>query len=310
MMRIYIILLICSFSFADYFGGYPGSSFRYASNARQMALGNSIISEYNQGFNAFSNPALLSKTKKYEFGASYFLMTLDRYVQVLSITRNLEKSAGTSLSLFRSGVKDIEGKDLYNQSTGSFDSSESYIMFSFGNNIIESLDFGFNIKAIFNNIENYKASGVSADIGLIYNFSEQLNMALMIHNIYGKYSWNDLGKDESLPMIGSIGLKYGWHDNITLFSRIDYMQPENINLYRFRSGIELNRSNYEIRFGLIQSSGISADNTLAIENGIKDFKILLGFGVNINKFLKLDFCIDFGVENEGINNLISMSFIK
>ena len=65
-MRIYIILLICSFSFADYLGGYPGSGFRYSTNARQMALGNSIISEYNQGFNAFSNPALLSKTKKYD----------------------------------------------------------------------------------------------------------------------------------------------------------------------------------------------------------------------------------------------------
>ena len=309
-MRIYIILLICSFSFADYLGGYPGSGFRYSTNARQMALGNSIISEYNQGFNAFSNPALLSKTKKYEFGTSYFLMSLDRYVQVLSMTRNLNNSSGTSISVFRSGVKNIEYKDFSNQSNGFFDSSESYIMLSFGSSLTQSLSFGFNLKTIFNHIENYKASGVSVDIGLLYRLSNQLVISLVINDIYGKYSWESSNQDETLPVISAVGLKYDLNDNINLFSRVDYMKPENSNLYRFRMGVELDKSNYVIRAGLIQSSGISDDQTFAIENGIKDFKILLGFGANINDFLKLDFCIDLGNENEGINNLISLSFIK
>ena len=63
-MSIYIIILICSFSFSEYLGGYPGAGFRYSTNARDMSLGNSITSEYNQGFNSFSNPALLSRIKK------------------------------------------------------------------------------------------------------------------------------------------------------------------------------------------------------------------------------------------------------
>ena len=72
-----------------------------------------------------------------------------------------------------------------------------------------------------------------------------------------------------------------------MFSRVDYIKPEDSNLYRFRMGIELDRSNYAIRAGLIQRSGISDNQTFAIENGIKDFKILLGFGLNINDFLHL-----------------------
>ena len=117
MKYLYITILICSFSFSDYLGGYPGAGFRYSTNAREMSLGNAIISEYNQGFNSFSNPALLSNIKKYEFGTSYFLMSLDRYIQVLSVARNLNNSAGASISIFRSGVNHIEGKDFSNQSS-------------------------------------------------------------------------------------------------------------------------------------------------------------------------------------------------
>ena len=54
-MIIRLLILLSSLSFSDYLGGYSGSGFRYSTNARDMALGGSIITEYNQGFNSFSN---------------------------------------------------------------------------------------------------------------------------------------------------------------------------------------------------------------------------------------------------------------
>ena len=308
-MRIYIIILICSFSFSEYLGGYPGAGFRYSTNARDMSLGNSITSEYNQGFNSFSNPALLSRIKKYEFGASYFLMSLDRYVQVLSLSRNLSSSAGTSISIFRSGVGQIEGKDFSNQSTGVFDSSESYVMLSFGSDLTRFLSFGFNLKAIFNEIETYNASGVSADIGLLYRISDQIVLSMMVNDIYGEYVWEDSNQKEALPVIAGAGLKYSLNDNINLFSKVDYMKPEDRNLYRLRMGAELNKSNYAIRAGLIQNSEKYDFKINEAESILDDFKILLGFGTNINDFLKLDLCVDLGNE-EGISPLFSLSFIR
>ncbi len=308
-MRIYIIILICSLSFSEYLGGYPGAGFRYSTNAREMSLGNSITSEYNQGFNSFSNPALLSKIKEYEFGASYFLMSLDRYVQVLSLSRNLSSSAGTSISIFRSGVGQIEGKDFSNQSTGFFDSSESCVMLSFGSNLTKSLSFGFNLKAIFNEISAFNASGVSTDIGLLYRLSDQLVLSAMINDIYGEYSWEDSNQRESLPMVAGAGLKYSLNDNINLFSKLDYMKPEERNLYRLRMGVELNKPSYAIRAGLIQKSEKYDFKIDSAESILDDFKILLGFGTNINDFLKLDLCVDLGDE-EGISPLFSLSFIR
>ena len=62
MYRVIIILTLwLSFVFSEMIGGYPGSGFKYGTNAREIALSGSMISNYNHGFNAFSNPALLSK---------------------------------------------------------------------------------------------------------------------------------------------------------------------------------------------------------------------------------------------------------
>ena len=307
---ILCLLLIVSFSFSDYHGGYPGAGIRYSTNAREMALGNAIIAEYNQGFNAFSNPALISKTKGYEWGATYFSMSLDRYVQVLSISRNLAKSAGASFSIFRSGVKNLIGKDENNQSTGSFESSESYIMLSFADRFGKSFFYGTNIKAIFNNIDTYKATGIAIDIGLLYNLSK-LSFSCIVNNIHGEYLWDHSSQKEPLPILSAFGLKYVWNKNIKLFSRLDYMKPDKINYYRFRSGIEFIKSNYRIRLGLIQDAGETiSGKKIAIENGLKNFNFLGGFGININEYLKLDFCIDLGKQDEGVSHLISISFKK
>jgi hypothetical protein len=132
---------------------------------------------------------------------------------------------------------------------------------------------------------------------------------MMVNDIYGEYLWKESNQKESLPMIAGAGLKYSLNDNINLFSRVDYMKPEDRNLYRLRMGVELNKSSYAIRAGLIQSSEKYNFEINDAENILDNFKILLGFGTNINDFLKLDFCVDLGNE-EGISPLFSLSFIR
>ena len=187
-----LALSIVSVIYADYLGGYSGSGQRYTTNAREMSLGNSITSEYNQGFNAFSNPALLYKSQDLEIGSSYFMMSLDRSVQAFSVTRKLPPSAGASLSFFRSGVDNIIGKGFVNEGTGKFDSSESYLMLSFGASIANSLSLGFNLKSIFNSIDDYDAQGLSGDFGLIFNLSDELILSWVANNFFGKYNWSSI----------------------------------------------------------------------------------------------------------------------
>ena len=132
---------------------------------------------------------------------------------------------------------------------------------------------------------------------------------MMVNDIYGEYVWEDSNQKEALPVIAGAGLKYSLNDNINLFSKVDYMKPEDRNLYRLRIGIELNKSNYAIRAGLIQNSEKYDFKINEAESILDDFKILVGFGTNINDFLKLDLCVDLGNE-EGISPLFSLSLIR
>ena len=70
--KYFILLLVIGILFPSS-GGYAGSSYQYGSNARSIALSNSLISSYNKGYNPLTNPALLGrKSAELEYGFSYF----------------------------------------------------------------------------------------------------------------------------------------------------------------------------------------------------------------------------------------------
>ena len=75
MKRGIIILSVIIFTCLEASsGGYVGSSYGYGSNARQIALSNSILANHNRGYNALTNPALLGSIKEIEYGFSYFVI--------------------------------------------------------------------------------------------------------------------------------------------------------------------------------------------------------------------------------------------
>ena len=82
------------------------------------------------------------------------------------------------------------------------------------------------------------------------------------------------------------------------------MKPNNINIYRLRNGLEWNLAGYSLRLGFVQNRGQFSNQSF-------DAQVLMGFGLDIrlleSRKIRLDYCIDFGKENEGISNLISLS---
>ena len=67
-----LILLLVVFTYSYGNGGFVGSSYRYGSNARSIALSNSSLGNYNKSYNALTNPALLGDIREIEYGFSYF----------------------------------------------------------------------------------------------------------------------------------------------------------------------------------------------------------------------------------------------
>ncbi len=231
-------------------------------------------------------------------------MSLDRYVHAISVARNLSSFGGASLSYFESGVSNIQGKDFNNESTGFFSSKNSYLMFSFGSKFFSRSYFGINIKALFSSIDNQKSTGFGADFGMTYDFSDKFSCAIMIKNIFNSNVWDENKLSDNLPQINYFGTRWNLSDSIKIHSMIEHANVVGLEIYKFRNGLEMNRKKYSLRLGVVQSKGQFSDEAL-------DFKVLAGFGIDISLLesnkIRLDYCIDFGKENEGISNLVSLS---
>ena len=311
MKSYFIFILLQCILLGNYSGGSPGSSFKYGTNAREIALSQSTISTYNPGFNAFNNPAFLPNTSNNEYGFSYFSMSLDRSIQSFSISRPLPPSAGVSISVFRSGTDNIISTSSdFGTSLGNISQSEGFGMLSFGINL-GSLSGGFNIKAYFNNLDKYSGNGIGFDFGFLYNLNEKINIGLKLNNVSGDYSWDVDSEqyEEDIPTNYSLGISFYNSKNLLITSQIDKIpileNIDNNKLYNiYRMGIEYGLDFYKRKNILI-----------TLRSGLKliDNKILYSFGfglpINISEKIKLniDYALDPGLVDEGFSHLFSFT---
>ena len=316
-MRLYLTLILFNcFLLAEYSAGYPGASFQYGTNAREIALSRSTISTYSAGFNSFINPALLPNIKNNEYGFSHFIMSLDRSIQSLSISRPLPPSAGVSLSFFRSGTDNIiETSSDFGDVLGNISHSEGFGMLSFGIDL-GSLSGGFNIKAYFSSLDNYSGNGIGFDLGILYKINQNTNFALKFNNLSGSYSWDiDSEKyEEDILSNYSIGLSYNDNKNLLITSQVDFLpiiidsDSRKYEFYKiYRMGLEY-KINYfvEKELPVILRSGIrSVDNKV-----LNSFGFGMPIKINDELTLNLDYALDLGLMDEGISHLFSFTILN
>lgn len=314
--KLILLFSLISFALSDYGGGYAGSGFRFGNNAREISLGGFLACEYNSGFNAFSNPAFLYKVNEVELGSSMFVMSLDRSIQVISVSRALSRRVGTSLSFFKSGTKKISeisrDKDLLNSDL-SF--SDSYLMLSFGAGK-KNFSLGFNLKAYLQSVSlgtgNYDANGIGFDIGLYYKISRRFSLGVKLENLLSSINHKSVVSvpyEEIIPSRCIISMRGVLNRQFTIFLSDEVMNVNN-NYYfrRILSGeYVLNNFNvpFMIRLGLRQSQWTYIEEY--------EFKFNPCFGLGLNttifsdKVLHIDYAFDYGMEKQGISNLFSLT---
>ena len=301
--KILILLFIITHIYGN--GGFVGSSYSYGSNARSIALSNSTLANYNKSYNALTNPALLGDITEIEYGFSYFDMSLDRYIQTFSITIPAPPVASIAFSTYILGTNNISGASSGNVPTGPYSAWEGYGMLSFGTNM-GNFSPGVNIKIFQNKIASYTADGVGLDIGFLYKLSSEFQIALMLENIYAKYSWDvntgesELSYDEEFPQILSLGLSSKIKSKILFLYQMDYNSK--VDNYIHKVGIEWDPDKiYKLRLGLNNKNNILNHS--------------FGFGIDIyktkNNFnIGLDYAMDTGKFEEGISHLFTFTFLK
>ncbi|RMZ49140.1 hypothetical protein EB821_03845 [Candidatus Marinimicrobia bacterium PRS2] len=317
-MRFLVILIFMNIIIADYGGGYAGSGFRYASNAREFSLAGALVADKIPGFYTFSNPALLQFARHNQIGVSFQKMSLDRSIQSFSFAKRLPPNAGVGLAILQSGTDNIQGRNLMNQKTESFSAKEIEGIMSFGVAFGSKLALGINIKAVFATIDkDYKGNGISGDIGFIYKLNRRLLIGGIIKNLNASYNWKviigeeERSYEEKFPRSYSLGVAYSGLKRISLFFQEDVMiTPNNDVNYRTRIGSEFKLANKtKLRFGAKQARGAIPSGTIMNSLNIKPtFGVGVPFKIWQRQYINLDYALDPGSVGEGLSHLFSFSF--
>ena len=320
MKHIIFILLTIQLMRADYLGGYPGSTFRYANNACSKSVGGALVAKGAQGFITFSNPANLSQTQNYEIGSSYFDLSLDRSVQTIALSKKLPRGAGLGVAFYRAGVDNIEGRDYINEITEIMSLNDYYGMLSFASTI-KNVAIGLNVKVYGTNYHvqlphasRYSANAVGLDVGFLYQHSQILSIGFAAKNIESIYRWNLSLKDiqssnaiynDKIPFQVDIGLSFKSSFNTNFYIQEDFIYLSDLGVIgRLRLGLEyIIKDNYFLRCGFKQKKSYF----LGI-NGYNIFEPSIGFGIKRKRII-FDYSFDPGFEREGLGHLFSIGFI-
>ena len=301
--KYFILVAFLSFLFSSS-GGYAGSSSQYGSNARGIALSNSLVSNYNKGYNPLTNPALLGrKSTQPEYGFSYFPMSLDRSIQTFSLSFPVPPTASVGFSLFMTSVDDIQGTNTSGSYTSLYKAWEGFGMLSFGLEL-SKLSVGVNIKLLKAKIDSYSANGIGIDIGFLYNMSSRNQFAILIKNLHTKYTWDIAGLyEEKFPQILSLGGSSEINKNILYLYQIDYSVESETLFGKF--GVELD---------MFSIKNIPMDIRLGVNNKNDSFNPSFGFGYNVSMRNELNFGIDYAIDpgmvDEGVSHLFTLTFYK
>ena len=310
-----LILLASTILFADYGGGYAGSEFRYASNARDLALAGANVADGSDGYFQFSNPAQLPQLKSMGISSSFMTLPLDRSIQTLSITKYLPPSAGIALSLYRSATSNIQGRDEMNQFTGNLDVSNYMGMLSFGLAPSKKVALGLNVKTyLIQFVDDNTANGIGIDLGLRLTPMDNLVFALKLENISAEMNWKvEVGDEqrqsvESFPLNLAVGCAYQFSKG-TVYLHQDMMNSvHGEKFYRTRIGSESFFGPLTVQWGSYQNRGEFTDESKNKFN----FVFTGGLGIwlkdNWNIPLQLNYSFDMGRAGEGIGHMFTINF--
>ncbi len=196
--------------------GRAGNFARMGFGARGMAMGNALTAVIGGEVSSYYNPALPAFGTVRHAGASFGILSLDRYLNFISYTQPIDPTGGVSIGLINAGVRDIDGRDSDGEHTAIYSTYENQIYLSFSNRVDANVSIGVTMKLYHSKLfEGVTTTTVGFDGGILVTPAEGVAVGLVLQDIGSKYKWNtkDVNSDgreteDAFPMLKRLGISY------------------------------------------------------------------------------------------------------
>ncbi len=175
------------YAISDNAGTKNGNFLKLATDARGVALGDSVVSMARGADALRSNPAALGILEQKEVSATHIQYFQDVKVENLSAVYPLEEG-GLGASAFYLTAGDLEGRTLTADPTGTFHFHDLVGTLGFGRKMLTraegtDLSLGVALKIVQETIAEQSYQNPAFDIGMLVTPKDDLNIGVTVRNL-------------------------------------------------------------------------------------------------------------------------------
>ena len=238
-------------------------------------MGNAMSSITEGELVSYYNPAITPFQENNSFQAGYSFLTLDRALNFFNYTRRFDfysskdtisenrkprTTAGISVGVINSGVRNIDGRDNNGLPTGELSTSENQFFIGLAARISEKVSIGVSTKFFYYSLyEEVSSTSIGLDIGALYRINENFNVSFVVADLMSKYEWDTspvyqqegLNTEDKFPNLRKLGVSYR-NKELGLLGSVEF-ENSSVKTNILRAGVEYNiYDRFYIRGGVDQ----------------------------------------------------------
>jgi hypothetical protein len=174
---------------------------------RGAAMGGNLMAISDDIQAILYNPAALSGNSTKMWDVNYIDHLIDFKAGQFSYTQPIKKLGNFYSSLIYFSYGKFDETDEFGDGTGrTVGASEFALIFGISNPLGNGFDYGLGVKYLYSSLDNFNASALALDAGLIYKVQwvEDLSLGISLLNL-GKTLDNYTSQSEKLPLILQLG---------------------------------------------------------------------------------------------------------
>jgi len=332
MMRKYFFISLCLFSFAalaqpkfSEMAVSPGAFSRIGFGARGIGMGNAVSSLTEGELVSYYNPAITPFQENNSFHSGYSFLSLDRALNFFNYTRRFDfysvkdtiaetrkprTTAGLSIGVINSGIRNIDGRDNNGLSTGELSTSENQFFIGLAARISEKFSIGLATKFYYYSLyEEISSTSLGFDVGALYRVNDNFNVSLVIVDLMSKYKWDTspvyqqegIISEDKFPTLKKIGVSYR-NKEFGLLGSVEF-ENSNAETNILRAGVEYNiYDQFFIRGGVDQFNLSNTDWSVKPSLGFSFFQ---PFG---NLVVGIDYAFQIEQYSSADRHILSVNF--
>ncbi|HSW56523.1 MAG TPA: hypothetical protein VLH59_15685 [Ignavibacteriaceae bacterium] len=260
----------------------PGAFSRIGFGARGIGMGNALSSITEGELTSYYNPAITPFQENNSFQAGYSFLTLDRALNYFNYTRRFDfysvkdtlaetrkprTTAGLSIGVINSGVRNIDGRDNNGLPTGELSTSENQFFIGLAARISEKFSIGLATKFYYYSLyEEISSTSLGFDVGALYKLNDNFNVSFVLVDLMSKYKWDTspvyqqegIISEDKFPNLRKLGVSYR-NKELGLIGAVEF-ENSNAETNILRAGIEYNLyDKFFIRGGVDQFNLTNTD---------------------------------------------------